>query len=159
MNKSKKWFHTALFGCLVFTAFAGVYFGNVNEKLNKSNECLLDSLACHYEFEGKYFSLIFEQVPQTEEELFIRFDLPENYRVKNAWIEGINMYMGKSPVIFDDSPQRGVTFLGSCNLDTMQWALYVKLEKLNADPINQEQNEKTENNKIFSVLFTTSNSE
>ncbi|WP_395343238.1 hypothetical protein PN836_002955 [Ningiella sp. W23] len=79
--------------------------------------------------ENHTITVSFEQTPVSEEELFLNFELPETVKIEDIWIEGVNMYMGKTPVLFEDenAPNRGVTFLGSCNLDEMQWQLKVQL--------------------------------
>lgn len=75
-------------------------------------------------------SVTFEQQPITEEELFLVFDLDDSSSIVSAWVEGTDMYMGKTPVLFEDplKPLQAVTFLGSCNLQEMQWQLNVKVK-------------------------------
>ncbi len=113
---------------LVLALVFGVYLANVNEELNTSSTCTLLKNECHFSTPKGQFWLKFEQTPVAEEELNIFFGTPEGIKVKNAYIEGVNMYMGKTPVIFEDGlpANTAVTFLGSCNLEEMQWALYVE---------------------------------
>lgn len=49
--------------------------------------------------------------------------------VEKAWVEGINMYMGRIPVVAikADNIWIGEFFLGSCSEPKMQWHLIVKL--------------------------------
>ncbi len=110
----------------------GIYLGYVNTSLNNEAECNLTNSACNVSLGEQYLSVRFLQTPVAEEELLLEFDMPPNYHIDKAWIEGINMYMGKTPVMFEDanSKNRGVTFLGSCNLQEMQWRLFVELEHI-----------------------------
>ena len=77
----------------------------------------------------KSLTILFTQSPIVEEELFIVFESPERFQIKRAWIEGDNMYMGKTPILFENAnkPNLGLTFLGSCNLAEMKWLLFVEL--------------------------------
>lgn len=49
--------------------------------------------------------------------------------VEEVWVEGINMYMGRIPVVAikADNIWVGEFFLGSCSEPKMQWQLVVKL--------------------------------
>ena len=49
-------------------------------------------------------------------------------KIVNAWIEGVNMYMGKTPIIFEQTPSVGITFLGSCNLPEMKWRINIEAQ-------------------------------
>ena len=55
----------------------------------------------------------------------------------NAWIEGINMYMGKNQANIELDPETGKLqgwfFLGSCSEPIMQWRFYLKLKRENGE--------------------------
>lgn len=74
----------------------------------------------------------FLQAPAIEEELFINFDISKGYVIAGAWVEGENMYMGKTPIIFENidnkKTNKGFTFLGSCTQPDMQWKLYIEVK-------------------------------
>lgn len=68
-----------------------------------------------------------------EEELTLNFSLGSGVIVKDAHIEGINMYMGKTPIMFDSTTERddqveGMSFLGSCSEPRMRWQVIVTLQ-------------------------------
>lgn len=90
----------------------------------------------------------FEQSPIVEEELYINFSLDERWILEKTWLEGVNMYMGKTPLMFEDANNstRGVTFLGSCNLAEMQWRMYVQVREKDTD-----------NTEILTASFSTYN--
>ncbi len=108
----------------------GVYLSNVSSSLTASGNCDLTSDACAPLVFNQTVRVNFEQPPVAEEELFLQFSQNDGLSIQNVWIEGVNMYMGKTPVLFEDPSQTGraVTFLGSCNLSEMQWALYANIK-------------------------------
>jgi hypothetical protein len=89
----------------------------------------------------------FKQTPTVEEELLVTFDISPGNTIKKAWIEGANMYMGKTPVIIEqlgpDKINQGLTFLGSCSQAHMEWQLFVEI-------INT-----TDNTEVYSATFNT----
>ncbi|MEM0909342.1 MAG: hypothetical protein AAGJ37_00090 [Pseudomonadota bacterium] len=115
---------------LILVVIFGVYWGNVNDRLNTSNQCALLKNECFFSTQKGEFRLKFEQTPIAEEELKIAFNIPDGLTVHHAHIQGINMYMGRIPVLFEDGlPENtAVTFLGSCNLVEMQWVLTIEYD-------------------------------
>lgn len=115
---------------LTFGVVAGVYWANVNNELNIGDECTLLKNECVFLTSKGEFRLKFEQEPVAEEELAILFDMPDGVIVKSAQVQGVNMFMGKTPVLFEEGlPENtAVTFLGSCNLAEMKWVLTVDYE-------------------------------
>jgi hypothetical protein len=108
----------------------GVSQKDVTGTLNQSDGCDITDGICQTSVLGKPFSVNFEQKPEAEEELFLKFYVAPQMSIEHAWIEGINMYMGKTPVMFENQaePDRAVTFLGSCNLQQMKWLLNVEVK-------------------------------
>lgn len=150
MNKKSFTLRLGIFLCLIFTVLFGIYLKNVNNTLNhstQSNQCLLINNACTFKTDSIYLRINFLQPPIIEEELLINFEINQGYQILSAWIEGANMYMGKTPVIFEDKSgdkvTKGLTFLGSCSKADMQWNLFIKV-------VNE-----TEKTEIYSVSFST----
>ncbi|GLR70051.1 hypothetical protein [Agaribacter marinus] len=108
-----------------------LFESDVNDTLNAMQECRLINEQCAIESDYGKISVNFMQPPISEEELALQFSIPAGYALGTVQIEGINMYMGKTPVLFEDTrrPALGVTFLGACNLDEMQWKMTFKLTK------------------------------
>ncbi|MBT1449644.1 hypothetical protein KJ365_02030 [Glaciecola sp. XM2] len=119
-----------LFASMLIAVFLGIYIANVNKELNTSSECDITFSSCEMRLFNEQFRVKFEHPPEIEEELFLQFDLGEHLTIEEAWIEGVNMYMGKTPVMFEDklNNNRAVTFLGSCNLSKMHWHLHVNVK-------------------------------
>jgi hypothetical protein len=80
---------------------------------------------------------------QTEEEILLTISVPEGIVVSATWVEGVNMYMGKTPVIPENDHY--TTFLGSCNLATMEWQLNINTKN------------KSDQLETYLVTFYTSN--
>lgn len=118
-----------LFVALLGISLAGVYYKNVNSSGSSQEDCDLNLGKCTFVYGDDEISVNFLSPIVTEEEVLLSLELPPNVKLSEAWIEGLNMFMGKTPVI--EEAGRYVTFLGSCNLDTMQWQLNIKVEDKN----------------------------
>lgn len=139
-----------IFISLVIVVFFGANWANVTKSLISGQECQLRDNACFFSNDDMELSIEFMQAPVVEEELTLNFTFSDNVLVQGAWIEGVNMYMGKTPVIINTlnyrSPLTGITFLGSCSQASMQWRLMLEVKTKEA--------EKTF---IYSASFTTHN--
>lgn len=122
---------------LLLAMSAGVFYSNVNEYELADVDCDFTEKSCNLLNQSIELTLEFLDKPETEEELSIKFIPPSGFEIEKAWIEGVNMYMGKTPVLFETqvndqrlftNKQTGITFLGSCNLKEMKWRLYVEIE-------------------------------
>ena len=132
-----------LFVALLMISLSGVYYKNVNSTDESPQNCELSLGKCTFVYGDDEISVIFLSPIVTEEEILLAFELPPDVKLTEAWIEGINMFMGKTPVI--EEAGRYVTFLGSCNLDTMHWQLNIEIEDKNGQVI------------LYSAAFYTSN--
>ncbi|AWL11949.1 hypothetical protein HMF8227_01474 [Saliniradius amylolyticus] len=91
--------------------------------------CQLDQGSCPIQLGPRQGRIMLTPQPiPLEEELTLQFELPEGWQLNSAVIEGVNMYMGQIPVIFE-GPNRGITFLGACSEPRMQWRLALRLEQ------------------------------
>jgi hypothetical protein len=105
----------------VLVGAIGIYYENVKSSSYHQSECDLSVSECVFRLENDQMTVKFLSDIVVEEELFLEFDLPQDLRLENAWIEGVNMFMGKTPVMKEGETY--LTFLGSCNLETMKWRL------------------------------------
>lgn len=133
MNKKTIFIRLLILAALVLSIFLAMQTSQINKPFTSDGDCDITVNSCTIAHNTKTIGLSFEQEPEAEEELFLNFLFPNNLQIKTAWIEGVNMYMGKTPILFEDAnnPHRGVTFLGSCNLSEMEWVLYVEFEPTN----------------------------
>jgi hypothetical protein len=147
VNKKPQTLTIVFFLALVIAVLAGVNISSINNSLTNTDECRLMNNSCHFSVESGELIMEFDQSPMIEEEMLLNIIFPSGFTLANAWIEGVNMYMGKTPVILEskgDGQVQGITFLGSCTQPKMEWVM-----KLNV------KNEKTEQTRVYSVLFTT----
>jgi hypothetical protein len=94
-------------------------------------QCQVEStLPCIFDISDTRFSLQFLQSPEVEEELKLQIEYPDTYSLSKAWVQGVNMYMGKSAVLLDSNELLGEQlvgeariFLGACSEKNMQWQL------------------------------------
>jgi hypothetical protein len=148
VNKKPRLLTSLVFTSLVIAVFAGIYFSDVNRSLTDTAQCSLRNNACLFSNEILDLRVVFKQTPIVEEEIFIDFTLSNDFVVKQAWVEGINMYMGKTPISIKNRSSEqittGVTFLGSCNKPIMQWRLSIEVE-----------NKTSKQTLIYAALFST----
>lgn len=95
-------------------------------------QCPLTGGKCTLMFEEQAYSVSFAQgIIALEEELNVTFRIPDGKALSASWIEGVNMFMGKIPVILNepDVPgiYHGITFLGSCSEPNMRWRMVVEI--------------------------------
>jgi hypothetical protein len=132
-----------LFVALLIIGFLGVYYKNVNSIDASQDSCDLSLGKCTFVYGIDEISVNFLSPIVTEEEIFLAFELPPQVKLSEAWVEGLNMFMGKTPVIEEGG--RYVTFLGSCNIDRMRWQLNFKIKNQNGQVTS------------YSAVFYTSN--
>lgn len=113
---------------LIFIVLVGIYYVNVNGTSDITSECEITEESCVFKGKNGIINVKFLQAPVIEEELRLKFTVFGDVKIINVWVEGINMYMGKTPVIFEDNPNIGITFLGACHLSEMKWRLNIEAE-------------------------------
>jgi hypothetical protein len=128
---------------LIAISISGVYYKNVNAKRNHQEECDLTVKKCTFLYEKNKINVSFLSPIVTEEEILLAIDMPQELKLTKAWIEGANMFMGKTPIIKEEDGY--VTFLGSCSLTQMQWRLNLHVENQNGQV------------KTYSAAFYTTN--
>jgi hypothetical protein len=118
-----------IFTVLCVTVF-GLYQKSVTNSLKENDACDITENSCETLVFKNILRVNFEQKPVAEEELFLTLHVGAGLSINNMWIEGVNMYMGKTPVLFENesNSELAVTFLGSCNLQEMQWILNVEVK-------------------------------
>lgn len=86
--------------------------------------------ACVIQQHTQRFVAQFSSPPEVEEELSLVLTYPDSYALAEAWVQGVNMYMGRSAVLLDANRRQngkiisqGVLFLGACSEKNMKWQL------------------------------------
>ncbi|AFV85680.1 hypothetical protein [Alteromonas mediterranea] len=95
------------------------------------NSCNFVNETCEFLIDGEVAIATFSTMPEPEESVTLKILIPENQEIESAWIEGVNMYMGKIPVLLDNDGQgkwSGWFMLGSCSEPVMKWQLRLNIE-------------------------------
>lgn len=94
--------------------------------------CTFSNNICELSIDDELAVARFSETPIPEESITLSVRLPEGKSIESAWIEGVNMYMGKIPVLFDESDGgewQGWFMLGSCSEPVMTWQLRINIKK------------------------------
>lgn len=124
---------------VLLLVLAIAYFAN--QQTNNSVEghkCSLVEGGCTLLFNNHQVAIKIGPTPiSIEEELKVVFAYSKNLNLKESWVEGDNMFMGRMKVIIDQTinseneiQSEGILFLGSCNLKSMSWILIAEFHEL-----------------------------
>ena len=95
------------------------------------NSCNFVNETCEFLIDDKLAIASFSTMPEPEESVTIKLIIPEGKNIESAWIEGVNMYMGKIPVLLDTDGEgkwSGWFMLGSCSEPVMKWQLRLNIK-------------------------------
>ncbi len=105
---------------------------NTNHASNGiGNSCQFVNKTCEFLIGEDVAVARFSDIPIAEESITLSLSLPANSKVESAWIEGINMYMGKIPVLLESKANgewEGWFMLGSCGEPIMKWQLRLNIK-------------------------------
>jgi hypothetical protein len=119
----------ALFVALLLISISGACYKYVTSTKTDHLECQIAVDSCTLLNESGAIRIKFLTAIETEEEMLLNIDLPKGLSLDEAWIEGVNMFMGKTPVMLENNQY--ITFLGSCSLSKMEWKLNLKISDKN----------------------------
>ena len=68
------------------------------------NSCNFVNETCEFLIDDRLAIATFSAMPEAEESVTVKLLVPEG-EIESAWIEGVNMYMGKIPVLLDNDGQ------------------------------------------------------
>ena len=101
----------------------------------KGLSCHLSGGKCATVAEQSRVTLVVHDELQIEEELHITLSFPNHLKLRQSWVEGTNMFMGRFIVDLMNvdnegqvTKQHGVFFLGSCSEPKMEWKLVAELD-------------------------------
>ena len=122
---------------LVLTAAIGLFLNyTYSPSLKLTKQCNIDlTQECVVFSNEQQISVRFLQEIEVEEELLLTITVAKNTNIKAMWVQGINMYMGKSAVLTDSvyaqenqKVYNARLFLGSCSEPEMRWQLIIQTE-------------------------------
>ena len=122
----------ATFIAIKMTGLSSEHAASYSKTIAEMNGCAIQNNYCEFIVDQQIFEVSFVNSPLVEEENRANISSKQKFTISRAWIEGINMYMGKTPVIIEsatDNSAQVLYFLGSCNLETMQWRMLIQLEQ------------------------------
>jgi hypothetical protein len=93
--------------------------------------CTFVNEHCEFLIHGRHAYAEFSEKVEPETSITLVLDLPVGTNIESAWIEGVNMYMGKVPVLLENKHNgewSGWFMLGSCNEEKMKWQLRLNIE-------------------------------
>jgi hypothetical protein len=117
----------------------------LGDKKPQDAQCHIEGTSrCNIQRQNKTFSLKLLIEPQVEEEISLLLEYPSNYSLSAAWVQGINMYMGRSALIIENTGSEGMLtftnalfFLGACSEKNMRWQLVTTYtESISGEEIN-----------------------
>ena len=95
------------------------------------NSCNFVNETCEFLIDDGLAIATFSTIPEPEESVTVNLSVPEGIEIESAWIEGVNMYMGKIPVLLDSDDEgkwSGWFMLGSCSEPVMKWQLRLNVK-------------------------------
>lgn len=121
---------------LIIVLTVAFFVGQDSNNEVQGHTCTLLKGQCKLSFDNHYVDLKIGPTPLSiEEELKVVFSYSKNLKLKDTWVEGSNMFMGKMKVLTNtpnvqqlNTVTTGVLFLGSCNLNHMTWMLVAEFE-------------------------------
>jgi hypothetical protein len=105
-------------------------YNNVSNPLPNSQTCHFVDGECYVASNGDLIQASLLSPLRIEEEIHVEFHFPAGVTPEMAWVEGVNMYMGKIPLFLTSSTDNSYTgwfMLGFCSEPKMQWRLMLKL--------------------------------
>ncbi|OFC72189.1 hypothetical protein BFC18_04330 [Alteromonas confluentis] len=131
-NKAKKLLVPTLIIAIAILVYCTQYF-RITPPPSKGlgNQCEFVNLHCSIVMKNDNIEAEFAQLPVVEESITVNLSLPLSKQVQSIWIEGVNMYMGKIPVLAeqqDNGDWSGWFMLGSCSEPTMRWKMLIHVE-------------------------------
>jgi hypothetical protein len=130
-------FAKSLLPLLVFAAAMGMFLNYTDSPpIKPTKQCNLDlTQECVVFDANQQITVRFLQEIEVEEELLLTITVPKNTKIQKMWVQGINMYMGKSAVLADSiyaeddkKVYKARFFLGSCSEPAMKWQLIIQTE-------------------------------
>ncbi|MBJ2128372.1 hypothetical protein JC525_05435 [Alteromonas sp. IB21] len=139
-NKRSKFLHSQLPLIAIVVVAVCVYLAqefqssplNANRIVNGiGNSCNFVNEACEFLIDDKLAIATFSTMPEPEESVTLKIIVPEDQEIESAWIEGVNMYMGKVPVLLENDGKgawSGWFMLGACSEPVMKWQLRLNIK-------------------------------
>ena len=133
--KNQGYIAFALFLIVIIVFFA--LRGGVTDStppMGLDNHCEFVNSQCSINHNNNVVLSTFSSIPEAETSITVNFSLPDVMEIDSVWIEGVNMYMGKVPVLVEKTEPgewSGWFMLGVCSEPVMRWKMIMYLENSN----------------------------
>lgn len=101
----------------------------------KQGVCYFSNAYCQLSVAGLNLSARLSRSPLPEEPIDVSIFYPESVAIDSIWLEGVNMYMGKIPVVIDNTITQdaqkvssGWFMFGACHQPKMEWEIVIKIK-------------------------------
>ncbi|MEP2652259.1 MAG: hypothetical protein ABJH06_09695 [Paraglaciecola sp.] len=134
---SRTFFNQTLIIIAIILVVIGFLFSlNTTLGPNETVQCnLTKQQKCELVNNAEFITVEFLQDIELEEELNLHILTSPTLKIKKMWVQGVNMYMGKTAVLIDNVKEtsfqksyQGVLFLGACSEPNMKWQLIILTE-------------------------------
>lgn len=118
--------------------------------------CTFVNEHCEFLIHGRHAYAEFSEKVEPETSITLVLDLPVGTKIESAWIEGVNMYMGKVPVLLENKHNgewSGWFMLGSCNEEKNEMAIAVKYRRSGSTKLPELRNDN-----VVLITFETASS-
>lgn len=124
---------TLLVFTIIIVIFAKQYIheNNTNHQSDIDGTCIFSENQCEVRWRDIVIEATLSPQVMVEEEITLTVLFSQPVTVESLYIEGVNMYMGKIPIIMDIQEKKhiqGWFMLGSCSEPAMTWRVSLKLK-------------------------------
>jgi hypothetical protein len=116
---------------MLLLLFLFFFVSQLDDKKPQDAQCQIEGTSlCVIQRQEEKFSIELLDTPQVEEEISLLLEYPSSYKLSKAWVQGVNMYMGRSALVIEDIKSNrtktftnALFFLGACSEKNMLWQL------------------------------------
>ncbi|MFT4940036.1 MAG: hypothetical protein ACI88A_003087 [Paraglaciecola sp.] len=116
---------------ILLLLFMNFFLKQANDIKPQDAQCQIEGTSkCIIQRQDKKFSLELSNAPEIEEEIRLLLEYPNSYELSAAWVQGVNMYMGRSALVIENTQSHekltvteALFFLGACSEKSMLWQL------------------------------------
>ena len=116
---------------IILLLFIVLYLKQTDDAKTVDAQCQISGTSsCIIQRNNEKFSIKLSEKPKIEEEINLRLEYPISFELSKAWVQGVNMYMGRSALVIENTESEGkknitkaLFFLGSCSEKNMLWQL------------------------------------
>lgn len=121
---------------IILVAIGFLFSQSILQEVKSNMQCNLNNQKqCELINNTDNLTVEFLQNIELEEELKLHITSSPTLKIKKIWVQGVNMYMGKTAVFIDSTSETSnevsydaTLFLGACSEPNMKWQLIIQTE-------------------------------